>query len=172
VLVAFRIREQAFRRTFVHLDQRTTVRLQYIGNACGLDQLDERWPILSRVWQAAIAALLAGHHTAHQDDAPVLEEAGVVWVNEAAAKAEGFLPKGDAVYPMWEADVQLDWRDLDKQAGRTRDLYPVLSLSGRIMQQLEDDGREPAGDVVIRSYTSTGLEELDAEPYEEEAVLP
>lgn len=171
VLVGFRMREQPFRRTFGHLDYRTTLRLQYIGNACAIDQLNKRWPILSATWRAAFDALCAGHHEAHADDDRVLDAAGVVWLNEAPFKTEGYLPGGDAVYPIWEADVVLDWRDLDKEAGRTRDLYPVLSLDARITQQLEDDGREPAGDVVFTAYTPAGLQELDAEPYEEEAVL-
>lgn len=170
LLACYRIRQQSQRRTFGYLDQLVTLRLQYISSATSFDRLDDRWPLLDYVWRAAFDTLCAGHHAAHQDDAHVLEDAGVIWVNEAATKIEGYLAGGDYAYPQWEADVQVTWRDLAKTD--TSALYPVLSLQARITQALDGDPREPAGDVIIRAYTPTGLEELDAEPFEDEAVLP
>lgn len=170
LLACYRTRQQSVRRTFGHRDYLTTLRLHYISSPTAADRLDERWPILDRVWRAVFDALCAGHDAAHLDDELVLEDAGVIAVNEAATKAEGYLPGSDYALPQWEADVQVTWRDTTRTD--TSALYPVLSLTARITQAIDGDPRPANGDVVITAYTPTGIEELDSEPFEEESELP
>lgn len=150
MLVCYRVRQVNQRRTFGYVDQLCTLRLQYITDATSVEQIGSRWPLLDRTWRACIKALCDGHHPAHASDDNVLEDAGVVWVNEAAQKSESFLGGGDFVFPQWEADIQVTWRDA--ALTDVSDLDDLADFAGPLTQcfQPEDeDYAENNGDVSI-----------------------
>lgn len=167
LLSCYVVSQQSRRTTFYHLDEDVTLRLHYVCSATGEDRLDERWPVLGVVWRDVFAALYAGGHEDYLDDACALEDAGVVWISSAPTVRYGYLPDGAYAYPQFVADVRLTWRPQD---GAETVLYPMLGADLVIQQAGEVLGS--GFDVYATANTPEGAAAVDAEPYEEEAVLP
>lgn len=153
MLTCFRVRSRSRVATFSHTDQVNTLQFGYLTPATSREQLDERWPLLDRVWQSLLRTLNRGSHPAHLAGAPVLEEAGVVRIaTEAALKLELFAEAGDYSYPMFRGEVDVTWRDTSPFD--TSGLFPALSFEHEFHIDRPVDEGEP--DVV-----SLALIELD-----------
>lgn len=164
-LSCFRVRSVPTRQSAVHLDERVTLRFKYVSASTARESIDERWPLLEHVWRSFVATMDRGYHEAHRASARVLDEIGFVWISwNQTNKLEVYADDGDYAYPAWQADVQVQWRDLGRND--TTALYPMTGVRASIGT---DGGVD---DVITTILTETGEAEQDAEPFEEEAVLP
>lgn len=154
------------RFSVVHTDKVSIFRFTYMTPACAKEQIEERWPLLEKVWQKMVNALNAGHHPAYLDAAPVLVDAGVIRIApDSFTKQEFFADAGTYAFPSFWGECEVTWRDPDAQDTST--LHPMLSARGK----LQVDGNEGTPDVDFIAYTPVGLEEVDSEPYEDESEL-
>jgi hypothetical protein len=168
ILSCYRVRSRASQRTVAFVDHTLSLQFTYVSAATSREELEARWPLLDRVWRTLEATLREGSHAAHAAGAAVLSGLGIIDVPlQSALKRELYQPGGDYAYPAFVAEM-----DLVVQASSLADpstLWPALSFQSDIY--LGDVADDPA-DVRVISYTPIGLEERDAEPYEEEAELP
>ena len=162
MLTCYRVRSRSRQFSFSHVDHTSTLQLSYITSATAREQLDERWPLLHRVWTAILTTLARGHHLSHQEGASVLLDAGVIRLDPATAqKREVFVAGGDYTYPGFVAEIDVVHRDgaeLD-----TSTLYPVLSFTHRF--HIDEGSEDGEADVTAISLTPAG----ELVPYEEPA---
>ncbi len=162
-----RIRSRAKRFSVVHTDYINTLKFTYITPACAREQIGGRWPLLERVWRTAVDVLFLGHHPAYLSDAPVLINAGVINVDlNTATKQELYAEQGDYAFPAFFGEIEVTWRASTAEQ-RTAALYPFLSARGKMRA---GPGVGPP-DLTFDAYTPLGLEERDAQPFEQESEL-
>lgn len=154
-LHAYRLRSRTRQATFAHRDHLATLQFHYVTPAVSQELIDDRWPVLDRVWRVVLRALSAGHHPAHNSDAPVF--AGAVQLLKVdvatALKREAFTEGGDYTYPSFVAEIDVTWRDGAESDPGT--LHPALSFDARLFV---DQGGDPSGDpdVIGRALTPAG----------------
>jgi hypothetical protein len=168
-LSCYRLRSKPKRVSFGHIDHVATVQFDYVTPACGAEQLEERWPILDRVWGALIDAIDAGSHPDWEDGASVHAAAGITWLDLNTAEKQEFYVDGNGfTYPGFRGQLQVTWRN--HQASDTEPTYPALSFTSKIYQ---GDPHGDAPDAVSIGYTALGQIERDTDTIEEtgEAIL-
>ena len=153
VLACYRIRARTTERSLLLTDYTYTLQWVYVSPATAREQLDERWPLLNRVWLSLMKAVYAGQSPAHAAGVDVLGPIGVIDMpGERALKREFFYDGGDYAYPafVWEMEVVMQ----DDSATDTTGLWPALSF---LSQFWIDSGvtAEPP-DVSVISYTPLG----------------
>lgn len=166
-LSCYRVRSKPKRTGFGTIEHVATLQFDYISPSCGAEQLEERWPLLDRVWCAALAALDTGSHADWEGGDSVYDRAGISFVDIASAeKQEFYVDGGGFTYPGFRAQLQVTWQPSDAEATET--LYPLLSFTSKIH---EGDNTDPT--TVVTSYTELGQIERDTDTIEEtgEAVL-
>jgi hypothetical protein len=166
-LYAYRVRSRTRQGTFVHRDHLATLQFHYITPAVAQELIDNRWPVLDRVWRVALRALDRGHHSAHQNDAPVLEDVEVIKIDlTTAQKREAFTPGGNNTYPSFLAEIDVTWRDgAESDLGA---LHPALSFDAQIFVDTEGDVSGTA-DVIGRALTPAGAEDPEGREFERPA---
>jgi hypothetical protein len=153
LLTCFRVQSRSRVATFLHTDHVNLLQFGYLTPATAREQIDERWPLLDRVWRALLRTLANGAHPAHQAGAPVLTNAGVVRIStDSAKKLELFAESGDYAYPMFRGEVEVVWRDASLVD--TSALYPALSFTHEFNVNGGSEDGEP--DVVSRALTKAG----------------
>lgn len=168
-LHCYRVQSRSTQFSVVHVDHVSRLQFTYATPGIGREGLDERWPLLDRVWRALLGALKSGSHAAHADGADVLSDAGVVKVDLGTTrKLEVFIEDGNHTFPGFIGELDVTWRDgSDVDTGS---LYPALSFEAKVFADGVSETGDP--DAVSRALTPIGEEELDSEPFEEEAELP
>jgi hypothetical protein len=167
-LSCYRVRSKPKRTGFGRIDHIATLQFDYVSPSCGAEQLEERWPLLDRVWCEALSALDAGVHPDWEDGASVHERAGIVWLDIASAEKQEFYVDGDGfTYPGFRAQLQVTWRPVSPDVELPT--YPALSFTSKLYV----DGNDKHPDVVATGYTELGQLERDTDTIEEtgEAVL-
>lgn len=152
VLSCYRVRSRARRRSIAYVDHTTTLQFSYLSASTAREQLPARWPMLERVYQALVKALVAGTHPAHAAGAEVLEPLGLIDVLlPSLQKRELFAEGGDFTYPMFllEVDVVVQTSDFTDPST----LWPALSFEAGIYHHAVSDD---APDVAVISYTPLG----------------
>ena len=126
-LSCYRIRSRGRRRSIAYVDRTVTLQFTYVSAATAREQLDERWPLLERVWVALESALLAGRHPMHAGGDDVLGVLGIIDVPvEAMQKREFYAPGGNFAYPAFAAEVDVVVQTAP--GADTSHLYPALSF--------------------------------------------
>lgn len=166
-LSCFRMRTALRRHSAIHLDELVTLRFRYITPGTARESLDERWPLIEHAWRSLVRTLEHGYHSAHRDGVRVRDEIGIVWIAwEQTNKVEMYADSGEFAYPAFQADVVMQVRDLRLPRNDTTELHPMAGLRAEIGV---DGG---TADVTVEALTPVGEAQKDAEPFEEEAVLP
>lgn len=161
-LHCYRVRTRSVQSTMYYLDHGSTLQFVYCTPPAGRDMLDVRWPLLDRVWHSLIRTLKRGHHPAHQADADVLLDAGVVRVMvQTAIKRELFIEGGQQTYPGFVAEVEVVWRDANDQDQGP--FYPALSFDAQLYTDTEDTSGDP--DVIARVLTDAGEAHPDGKDF-------
>lgn len=173
-LSAYRISSRPVRTTMQRIDHVATVQFDYITPACGHEQLDARWPLLEQVWQVMVDALDKGHHAAYQDDEPALTNVLKVDLT-TARKVELYADGQESTFPAFRAQMDITWRG--EETAATRTYYPALSFTIALPRA---DGEDADGNPLLEdnadvttviAYTPLGVEERDAEPFEDASEL-
>jgi hypothetical protein len=149
-LSAFRLRTRSTRVTSVYWEHTYTLQFEYITPQTALEQIDNRWPLLDRVWLALIDTLCRGTHADHEGGDEVLADAGIVKVlTGTAQKQEAYVEGTGYAYPMFRASI-----DIVCQSNRSRtdidDLGTANTVRGKffIDPDVDDYATEWTPDVV------------------------
>lgn len=113
------------------VDTRTRLKLIYVGPDTPVHRLDQRWPLLYRVWAETLAALQDG--TDPDTGENVFEEACVVEVEDTSWSVDYDFAVGDQgfAYPAWVATVFVQWRPTRvSNAVFFKELITRLDLTG------------------------------------------
>lgn len=156
-LHCYRIRSRSKQTTLFYRDETATLQLVYVTPATGRDQIEQRWPILDRVWRSLVRTLRSGY----LGGVDVLGAAGVIHVAaETANKQELYIERQES-FPGFVATIDVVWRPADESDVGT--VYPALSIDGQLFT--DTDGVTtgtpdvisrvvlPAGDPPGRSFT-------------------
>lgn len=165
-LSCYRLRTRSKRVSFGHVDHVSTLQFDYVTPSCGAEQLDDRWPILQRVWGSLVRAMSDGSHEAYNEGQESLSRCGIIFVDISSAQKVEIYADGEVAFPAFRGSIDVTWRD--GYAVDTADMYPALSWTNLVYA----DGVEAPSAVSV-SYTDAGLVERDADTIEEtgEAVL-
>lgn len=122
-----------------------TFELRYVLSATGLDEAEDRWPMLQDVWHRLTETILAGYHENIADGENVLIAADVTRVDQMSPAVQyQRAPEGDSVYPGFVGTVTLVHRSLAEISKlANRDALPDLVdlyAHYRIDPALPDDG--------------------------------
>lgn len=173
-LSAYRIRSRPTRTTMQRIDHVATVQFDYISPSCSKEQLDARWPLLEHVWQKLVETIDNGYHEAYLDGEFAL--GNVIKLDlSTAQKIELFAPGSEYTFPAFRGQMDITWRGEETAEART--YYPALSFAVSLPRTESNDaeGRpimEPEAESTrVVSYTPIGVDELNSEPFEEEAEL-
>lgn len=130
VLAAFRLRARSRRATVTFWEHTYTLQFEYVTPQTALEQIDNRWPLLDRVWLALMDTLCRGTHADHTPAPgdPVMEDSGLVRVlTETALKQEMYAESAGYAYPMFRATV-----DVVCQSNRSRTDIDDLGVANTV----------------------------------------
>lgn len=164
ILSAYRVSSRPKRVTMQRIDHIVTLQFDYMTPSAGHDQLDERWPLLDKVWTKMVDTLAAGRHADHLDGEDVLATAGITFVDLASArKVELYAAGGEFTFPAFRASIEVTWRNGARTD--TSHLYPALSFTSSLHQATENEDGETVLDgepiVTVISYTPAGIAKRD-----------
>lgn len=152
-LHCYRVRSSSSQYSIAYTNHTSKLQFVYASPAAGRDLLDQRWPLLDRVWHSLIRTLKRGIYPGYEGGIDVMQDAGVIRTDLATTnKREIFIEGGELTYPGFIAEVDVIWRDAnDMDTGPS---YPALSFDHRFYVDQPDTSGTP--DVIARSVTEAG----------------
>jgi len=90
-------------------EENSVFRFDYMLPATPHDRIVQRWPVLRRVWAAMIAVCREGRDPLIEDNAKVLEAAGLARYGLGTGRADySFVPGANQTYPMFRGEMTFD----------------------------------------------------------------
>lgn len=152
LLSCYRVRSRQRSTTMYWIDSVDTLQFAYVTPQCAREQIDERWPLLQRVWRRILITMQLGCDVAHLSGADVFGPAGVIAYEESSAsKVDLFAETGDYAYPMFRGEMEVIWRDDEYQTSRTAALFPALSIESDLFVAKSDETLAAQPDVRVLS---------------------
>lgn len=130
--------------TFGHVRTNATIRIDYYATPAGPLSVDNRWPLLRRVWDEITQLIRVGHHPSVSGDANLLSAAGVIEVPYSQMRVKYLMaPSGGQAFPLFQGQALFRHRtEIDVSA-----LQDLVDLDATY--NLKTDGADVAIDEEI-----------------------